>query len=178
MWEYWSESHLWELLLKKPKEFDKIRYSRRGLDPATAISRHICLAAFLITLSLNGTFVSNSFLRRKTIYKVAIIKTKSATIAFFLFSLLFLFLLSFFFVTVILELLGLKRLAFWRLFTPMTAIFFLSWFKKKKKQLNVYFHFCMFLSSVNLKSAEKYGYSAWTGKTTSLYIKKECTREI
>ena len=47
------------------------------------------------------------------ISKVAIIKTKSATIAFFLllisFSSLSLFLLSFFFVTVILELLGLKK---------------------------------------------------------------------
>ena len=47
------------------------------------------------------------------ISKVAIIKTKSATIAFFLlllsFSSLSLFLLSFFFVSVILELLGLKK---------------------------------------------------------------------
>ena len=30
----------------------------------------------------------------------------------------------------------------------------------------------MFLSSVNLKSAERYRYSAWTEKTTSLYKKK------
>ena len=47
------------------------------------------------------------------ISKVAIIKTKSATIAFFLlllsFSSVSLFLLSFFFVSVILELLGLKK---------------------------------------------------------------------
>ena len=47
------------------------------------------------------------------ISKVAIIKTKSATIAFFLLLLSFyslsLFLLSFFFVSVILELLGLKK---------------------------------------------------------------------
>ena len=44
---------------------------------------YICLAGFLITLSPNGLFVSNSFFRPKTISKVAIIKTKSATIAFF-----------------------------------------------------------------------------------------------
>ena len=68
---------------------------------------YICLAGFLITLSPNGSFVSNSFFRPKTISKVAIIKTKSATIAFF-----FLFLLSFSFVTMILELLGLKKHAF------------------------------------------------------------------
>ena len=68
---------------------------------------YICLAGFLITLSPNGPFVSNSFFRPKTISKVAIIKTKSATIAFF-----FLFLLSFSFVTMILELLGLKKHAF------------------------------------------------------------------
>ena len=37
----------------------------------------------LITLSPNGPFVSNSFFRPKTISKEAIIKTKSATVAFF-----------------------------------------------------------------------------------------------
>ena len=62
----------------------------------------------------DGPFASN---------KVAIIKTKSATIAFFSFSSLFLLLLSFSFVTVILELLGLKKPAFARLFTQMTANF-------------------------------------------------------
>ena len=41
------------------------------------------LAIFLITLSLNRAFASNSFFRPKTIFKVAIIKTKSATTAFF-----------------------------------------------------------------------------------------------
>ena len=41
------------------------------------------LAGFLITLSTNWPFASNSFFRPKTISKVAIIKTKSATIAFF-----------------------------------------------------------------------------------------------
>ena len=44
---------------------------------------NIYLAGFLITLSPNGPFVSNSFFRPKTISKVATIKTKSATIACF-----------------------------------------------------------------------------------------------
>ena len=56
---------------------------------------------------------SNSYFRAKTISKVAIIKTKSATIAFFsLPPFLFLtlsFSPSFSFVTVVLELLGLKK---------------------------------------------------------------------
>ena len=56
------------------------------------------------------------FFRSKAISKVAIIKPKCATIPFFLFLLsfssLFLFLLSFAFVTMILELLGLKKPAF------------------------------------------------------------------
>ena len=37
----------------------------------------------MITLSSNGPFASNSFFRPKTIFKVAIIKTESATNAFF-----------------------------------------------------------------------------------------------
>ena len=77
------------------------------------------------------TFCVQTFFRPKTISKVAIIKT---TIAFFLlllsFSSLFLFLLSFSFVTVILELLGPKKPAFWRLFTQMTANFVRLVFKK------------------------------------------------
>ena len=77
----------------------------------------ICLAGFLKTLSPSGPFTSDSVFWPKTNSKVAIIKTKSATIAFFFvlflsFSSLVLFLLSFFFVTVILELLGLKKHAF------------------------------------------------------------------
>ena len=44
---------------------------------------YIYLAGFLKTSSPNGPFASNSFFRPKTISKVAIIKTKSATIAFF-----------------------------------------------------------------------------------------------
>ena len=77
---------------------------------------HLCLAGFLITLSPNGPFASDRFFRPKTISEVAILKTNSATIAFFLLLLslssLFLFLLSSCFVTMILELLGLKKPAF------------------------------------------------------------------
>ena len=48
-----------------------------------AFNIHVYLAGFLITLSRNGPFASNSFFRPKTVSKVAIIKTKRATIAFF-----------------------------------------------------------------------------------------------
>ena len=43
---------------------------------------------------------------------------------------LFLFLLSFYFVTVILEILGLKKPAFWHLFTQMTTHFVRVGFQK------------------------------------------------
>ena len=104
---------------------------------------HICLAGFLITLSPNGPFASNSLK-----YKEAILKTKSAIIAFFLLLLsssslfLFLFLLSSSFVTMILELLGLKKPAFWRLFTQMTANFFRLVFKKSARYV-YYRHFLL-----------------------------------
>ena len=67
-------------------------------------------------------FGPTAFFRPKTISKVAIIKTKSATISFFSLLLLsssslFLFLLSFSFVSVILELIAHEKPAFWRLFT-------------------------------------------------------------
>ena len=72
----------------------------------------VVLTGFLKTSSPNGPFASNRVLRlktTKTVSKVAIIKTKRATISFFLFSWLFLFLLSFSFVAVIVELLGFKK---------------------------------------------------------------------
>ena len=72
----------------------------------------VVLTGFLKTSSPNGPFASNRVFRlktTKTVSKVAIIKTKRATISFFLFSSLFLFLLSFSFVAVIVELLGLKK---------------------------------------------------------------------
>ena len=70
----------------------------------------------MILLSPSGLFALNSFFPAKN-SKVAIIKTKSATPAFFFhlllsFPSLFLFLLSFPIVTMVLELLGLKRHAF------------------------------------------------------------------
>ena len=65
-------------------------------------------------------------------------KTKRATIAFFFllllfFSSLFPFVLSFSFVTMILEDLGLKKRTFWRFFTQMTANFVRVVFKKSAK---------------------------------------------
>ena len=72
----------------------------------------VVLTGFLKTSSSNGPFGSNRVFRlktTKTVSKVAIIKTKRATISFFLFSSLFLFLLSFSFVAVVVELLGLKK---------------------------------------------------------------------
>ena len=74
---------------------------------------------------------------------VAIIKTKSAAIGFlslllFSFFSLFLFLLSFSFVTVILELLGLERRAFWHLFTQMTANFVRLVFKISVRYQSLY----------------------------------------
>ena len=47
------------------------------------VKKYTYLAGFLKTLSPNGSFASNSLFRPKTISKVVIIKTKSATIAFF-----------------------------------------------------------------------------------------------
>ena len=74
------------------------------------------------------------YFRPKTISKVAIINTKSATIAFFSFPPFFLLALSFFlsfsFVGVILELIGFKKPAFWRLFNRMAADFVRLVFKK------------------------------------------------
>ena len=108
---------------------------------------NIILAGFLITVSPYRPFASNSFFfRPKAISKVAIIKTKSATFAFLFllllsFSSLFLFLLSFFFVTMILDLLGLKKPVFWRFFTQMTANFVMLVFKKSariKKAYNIW----------------------------------------
>ena len=86
---------------------------------------HVYLAKFLITLSPNGPFPSNSF------SKVAIIKTKDATFAFFLSS--FRSPRSFLFSFTFPSLLGFwsfsaaswshRKPAFWHLFTQMTANF-------------------------------------------------------
>ena len=70
------------------------------------------LAGFLKTLAPKRPFAPNSFFRRKTISKVAIIKTKSAIIGFFLAS-SFLFLLSFSFVSVIFSSNLTQKIVFW-----------------------------------------------------------------
>ena len=98
--------------------------------PWNSFSYHIYLAGFFTTLSPNGPFVSKRFFWPKITSKVPTIKAKSATIVFF--SLL---LLSFSFVTVILELLELKKPAFWRLFTQMTANFVRLVFKKSGRYI-------------------------------------------
>ena len=105
------------------------------------------------------------FFGQKLSPKVAIIETKSAAVALFLlllsFSSLFLFLLSFSFVTVILELLGLKKPAFWCLFAQMTANFVRLVFKKSAR--HTYVQTIIFTSEV----AEKWmvsgtGNAAWS----------------
>ena len=97
-------------------------YYIRGNDNNNK-KENIYLAGFLKTLPTDGLFRSNSLFSAKN---VAITKTKSATISFFSLLLLsssslllwiFLFLLSFSFVSVILELIAHKKPAFWRLFT-------------------------------------------------------------
>ena len=75
-------------------------------------------------------------------HKVVIIKTKSATIAFFLFSSFpsphsFFFSFPFPFVTMILELLGLKKPAFWCLFTQIISNFVRLVFKKSARCLQI-----------------------------------------
>ena len=74
------------------------------------------------------------FFRPKTISKVVIIKTESATIAFFSsppFLLVALFLISFCFVTVILELLGLRNRPF-DAFSLKWLQILLGWFSKNR----------------------------------------------
>ena len=85
------------------------------------------------------TFCVQQFFFRP-ISKVAIIKTESATIAFFFFSSLFLFLHSFSFIRVIFELLGFKKPAFWRLFAQMNANFVTLVFKKSVRDTSCQTH--------------------------------------
>ena len=97
------------------------------------------LVGFLKTLSPKRPFcVQQSFSARNKI-KVAI--TKTIIVQPLLFSLLllsfsplFLFLISFSFVTVILEFLGLKKPAFWCLFTPEVTTNFVSLVFKNQLQ--------------------------------------------
>ena len=90
----------------------------------------VCISSQILkTLSPNGPFASNTFFRPKTISKVPIIRMQPLLFSLLL-ALSFLFLLSFSFVTVIFELLWLKKPGFWRLFTQMTANFLKLVFKK------------------------------------------------
>ena len=95
----------------------------------------LCLAGFLKTLQPNGSFSVQQFFF-PPVSNVAIIKTKSATIAFFssppFFLLaLFLFLLSFSFVSVILEFIGPKKLPF-DAFSFRWLQILLGWFSKNR----------------------------------------------
>ena len=83
-------------------------------------------------------------LLRRTVFfsKGAIIKAKSATIAFFLLFLcfsLFLFLLFFSFVTVILELLGIRSQPF-DAFSLKCLQISIGWFSKNRLDIPVLFH--------------------------------------
>ena len=73
-------------------------------------------------------FCVQQFFRPK-ISKVANIKTKSATIAFFSSPTFFLLALSFYLSPFVLELIGFKKPAMWRLFTQMTSNFVRFLFK-------------------------------------------------
>ena len=90
-------------------------------------------------VSPNGPFASNSFFRPKTISKVAIIKPRVQRLLFFFssppFLLLALSFIPFSFVTVILELLGLKKRAFWCFFTQTTANFVWLVFKTSARYI-------------------------------------------
>ena len=90
---------------------------------------YIHLAGFFQTLSPNEPFASNSFFRPEISLqsshpeKTTRVQPLLFSLLHLSFSSLFVFLLSFSFVTVILELFGLTKPYFWRLFTQMTANF-------------------------------------------------------
>ena len=105
---------------------------------------YIYLAGFLKKVTPKYTFRQNSFFRPK----VAIIKTKSATIAFFLFSSFLpprcFFFSFFYFAGVIFELIGRKKPAFWPFFTQMVASL-VNRFVFLKNRLDIYcrmYSFC------------------------------------
>ena len=104
-------------------------------QPLHCYNHIVYLAVFLKRLLPNGPSGIQQFFSAENFLQSSYYKTKSATISFSLsllsFPLLiFLLLLSFSFITVILELLRLKKPAFWRLFTIMTAYFVRLVFKK------------------------------------------------
>ena len=112
-----------------------------GIRWWTFLSSFLYLAEFLKTLLSNGPFAFNSFFFSAEISKVAIIKTKSATIAFFSSPPFLLLPLSFspflFLCYVILEILGVKKPAIWSRFTQMTANFVRLVFKKSARPIYI-----------------------------------------
>ena len=103
---------------------------------------YVCLAGFLRTLSPNGPFAPNSFFRPKTISKVAIIKTRVKPLFFFFFF-SFPSPRSFSFVTMILELFGLRRNVSFDAFSLKWLQILLGWFSKN--WLDVRTYVCMYV---------------------------------
>ena len=99
------------------------------------VSGHL---ASMLLISLNQLFPKNSAnLSKCAVSNVTLIKSKKPLLFFLLLlSLSSLFLSPFlFFVNLILELLGLNKRAFWRLFTQMTAKFLRLVFKKSARYI-------------------------------------------
>ena len=130
-------------------------WDRWVLEPPLVMDHVAYLARFWDNVTAKRVFCQNSIFRPK-ISIVAIIKTKSATAAFSLlflsFSSLFVFLLSFSFITAILEL-------FWRLLKPFSMKWlqkWLGWFSKirldihstKCENLPVFIWFLKFLKNL------------------------------
>ena len=113
---------------------------RKSLDPRHYTSRP-CFKCRMSNLGCRKSDLGCQISSLINLFRptVAIIKTKSATIAFFSSPLFFLLALSFSppfsFVGVILELIGLKKPAFWRLFTQMTADFVRLVLKKSARYM-------------------------------------------
>ena len=150
-------------------------------------------------LSPNGPFASNSFFRPKTISKVAIIKPRVQRLLFFFssppFLLLALSFIPFSFVTVILELLGLKKRAFWCFFTQTTANFvwlvfktsaryiwsvtaLMNFKKKKKTYTSIYVSrfkgFATYLSTMRTKMCASQTWNILKKKKSNCFSQNNC----
>ena len=150
-------------------------------------------------VSPNGPFASNSFFRPKTISKVAIIKPRVQRLLFFFssppFLLLALSFIPFSFVTVILELLGLKKRAFWCFFTQTTANFvwlvfktsaryiwsvtaLMNFKKKKKTYTSIYVSrfkgFATYLSTMRTKMCASQTWNILKKKKSNCFSQNNC----
>ena len=150
-------------------------------------------------LSPNEPFASNSFFRPKTISKVAIIKPRVQRLLFFFssppFLLLALSFIPFSFVTVILELLGLKKRAFWCFFTQTTANFvwlvfktsaryiwsvtaLMNFKKKKKTYTSIYVSrfkgFATYLSTMRTKMCASQTWNILKKKKSNCFSQNNC----